>query len=66
MHPFGLYLAATDIERRNRPAPGQDRRSQFAPVDALPLIEPARVSRLARVAVMLRRRSAKVARVRGM
>ena len=64
MHPFGLYLAATDIERKNRAALGQDRR-QFASVDALPLIEPAPVSRLSRIAAMLRRRASGVARVTG-
>ena len=64
MHPFGLYLAATDIERKNRAAQGQDR-ARFASVDALPVIEPAAVSRLARFAAMLRRRSAKIAHVRG-
>jgi hypothetical protein len=65
MHPFGLYLAATDIERKNRAAEGQDGRPEFAPTDALPLIEPDRVSHLARVVAVLRRRAAKVAHVRG-
>jgi hypothetical protein len=65
MHPFGLYLAVTDIERKNRAAPGQDGRPELASVGATPLIEPARVSHLARVVAVLRRRAAKVAHVRG-
>jgi hypothetical protein len=65
MHPFGLYLAATDIERKDRTAAGQDRPAQFAAVDALPLNDPAPASRLARITTTLRRRVARDAGVAG-
>jgi hypothetical protein len=65
MHPFGLYLAATDIERKDRTAAGQDRPARFAAVDALPLNDPAPASRLARFTTMLRRRVARDAGVAG-
>jgi hypothetical protein len=61
MHPFALYLAATDSERNYGTAAARNRRPQYATVDALPLDEPARVSRLGRLAAMLRRRVARVA-----
>jgi hypothetical protein len=62
MHPFGLYLAATDVERTYGAGAEQNRRPRYAPVDALPLIEPARVSRLGRLAATLRRRVGGAAR----
>lgn len=60
MHPLGTYLAITDSQRecgwgktKARPA--------WAPVDALPSIEPEPVSRLARLVAMLRRRTLRTA-----
>ena len=54
MHPLGTYLAITDSQREH--GWGQTKtRPEWAPVDALP-IEPEQVSRVARLAAMLRRR----------
>lgn len=61
MHPFALYLAATDFEHKDRAAAERNRRPQYAPVDALPLNKPARVSRLGRLTAILRRRAARAA-----
>lgn len=61
MNPFALYLAATDVERNYGAAAERNRRPQYAPVDALPLNEPARVSRLGRLTAILRRRAARAA-----
>ncbi len=61
MHPFGLYLAATEVEHNHRAAYEGNRRPRFAAVDALPLNEPAPVSRRARLVTILRRRSARAA-----
>ena len=58
MHPFALYLAATDVERNYGDAAERNRRPQYAPVDALPLIEAAPVSRRSRLIAILRRRVA--------
>ena len=58
MHPFVLYLAATDVER-NHEAAGRDRRSQYTRVDALPLVESAPASRLGRLAATFGRRVAR-------
>lgn len=58
MHPFALYLAATDVEHNYAE---RNRRPRYAPVDALPLNEPARVSRRGRLIAILRRRVARAA-----
>ena len=63
MHPFALYLAATDVERKHGVAAERNRQPRYAPVNALPLIEPAPVSRLGRLAATLRRRVARAASV---
>ena len=58
MHPFGTYLAITDSQRGNGWVPSDKRRTTFARVDALPIAEPEpveRVSRIARLAAMVRR-----------
>lgn len=52
MHPFGLFLAATDVERTHGA-----RRPTFAAQDATPLPEPE-PSRRQRFTAMLRRRVA--------
>ena len=55
MHPLGTYLAITDSQREY--GWGQTKaRTAWARVDALPIIEPEPVSRVARLAAMLRRR----------
>ncbi len=56
MHPFGLYLAATDIQRQHRSVADRDRNASFARVDALPIMEPELVSRIGRLAAILRQR----------
>ena len=61
MHPFALYLAATDVQHNYRAAAERNRRPRYAPVDALPLNEPARVSRRGRLMAILRRRVARAA-----
>ena len=61
MHPFALYLAATDVERNYGDAAERNRRPRYALVDALPLNEPARVSRRGRLMAILRRRVARAA-----
>ena len=61
MHPFALYLAATDVERNDRAAAERNRRPRWAPVDALPLNEPAPVPRRARLMAIIRRRVARAA-----
>jgi hypothetical protein len=58
MHPFAMYLAAVDHDR-NRSAAERHRRPRYALVDALPLSEPAPVSRLDRLTAILRRRAAR-------
>ncbi|MBA2718828.1 MAG: hypothetical protein H0U52_06245 [Chloroflexi bacterium] len=62
MHPFALYLAVTDVERNNRADAAWNRRPRWAPVDALPINEPAKVPPRGRLMAMLRRRAARVAR----
>lgn len=64
MHPLGLYLAITDHQREHGWTPDDDRRPAPAPVGAKPTTEPGPepVSRLARLAAILRRRVAPVAR----
>jgi hypothetical protein len=61
MHPFALYLAATDYERNH--GAQRARRQPYAAVDALPLTEPAKVSRFDRLTAILRRRVTRVASV---
>jgi len=56
MHPFALYLAATDVEHNYGDAAERNRRPRYAAVDALPLNEPAPVSRRGRLTAILRRR----------
>jgi hypothetical protein len=58
MHPFALYLAATHSDGA---AAERNRRPRFAPVDALPLDEPALESRRGRLTATLRRRVARAA-----
>lgn len=55
MHPFGLYVAAVDAERNSGGNAQRNRQPQYATVDALPLTEPACVSRLSRLMTVLRR-----------
>ena len=56
MHPLGTYLAITDRQREYGGGQTKVRPAAFARVDALPIIEPERVSRVGRLAAMLRRR----------
>lgn len=58
MHPFALYLAATDVEHNYRAAAECHRGPRYATVDALPLNEPAPVSRRGRLIAIFRRRVA--------
>ena len=53
MHPFVLYLAAVDMEKKHR-RPQRDR-LQYGRPGAKALRDPAPVSRLARVTGILRR-----------
>jgi hypothetical protein len=59
MHPFALYLAATDVERNYGGSAKRNHISEYAPVDALPLSELPPVSRLRRLTSLLRRRVAR-------
>jgi hypothetical protein len=61
MHPFVLYLAATDVEHNHRAAAERNRGQRYATVDALPLNEPAPMSRRNRLIELLRRRVASAA-----
>ena len=54
MHPLGMYLAITDRNREGGWA--DERRSPYARVDATPIAKPEPVSRIGRLATMLRRR----------
>ncbi len=56
MHPLGTYLAITDRQREYGVGQTKARPAAFARVDALPIIEPEPVSRVGRLAAMLRRR----------
>ena len=56
MHPLGLYLAITDSQREHGWRAWAERPSSFARVDATPIAEPERVSRIGRLAAMARRR----------
>ncbi len=55
MHPFGIYLAITDSQREHGWVAADARRAAFARVDATPITEPERVSRIRRLAAMVRR-----------
>ena len=56
MHPFGIYLAITDGQREYGWGRAKEPRAAFARVDAMPIIHPEPVSRIGRLAMMLRRR----------
>jgi len=56
MHPLGIYLAITDSQREYGWGQAKERRTAFARVDAMPITDPEPVSRIARLATMLRRR----------
>ena len=56
MHPLGIYLAITDSQREYGSGQTKTRTAKWAAVDALPIIEPEPVSRVAHLAAMLRRR----------
>lgn len=62
MHPLGLYLAITDNQREHGWVADDDRRAAPAPANAKPMTTPAPGSRLARLAAIVRRRVAPVAR----
>jgi hypothetical protein len=59
VHPIGLYLAALDVEHNYGNAAERNRRPRYAAVDALPLNEPAPMSRRGRLTAILRRRVAR-------
>jgi hypothetical protein len=61
MHPLGTYLAITDIQREYGWGQVKERPAAFARVDATPLTEPEPVSRIERLAAMLRRRGPRTA-----
>jgi hypothetical protein len=56
MHPLGTYLAITDIQREYGWGQTRVRPAAFARVDATPVTEPEPVSRIGRLAAMVRRR----------
>jgi hypothetical protein len=56
MHPFGIYLAVTDHRRERRNETGGRPGVSFARVDAPPLVEAPRVSRIGRLSAIVRRR----------
>jgi hypothetical protein len=56
MHPLGLYLAITDSQRKHGWVADDERRALFARVDAVPIAKPESVSRIGRLAAMVRRR----------
>ena len=56
MHPLGIYLAISDGPREFGLGQSKERRAVFARVDALPITEPEPVSRIGRLAAILRRR----------
>jgi hypothetical protein len=63
MHPLGIYLAITDSQRENGWGRTKARPAAFARVDAMPMTEPEPVSRIGRLAAMLRRRVLRTAGV---
>lgn len=56
MHPLGIYLVITDGQREYGWGQTRERPAAFARVDAMPITEPEPVSRIGRLAAMLRRR----------
>ena len=56
MHPLGIYLAITDSQRVHGWGQARERGAAVARVDAMPIAEPDRVSRIARMAATVRRR----------
>jgi hypothetical protein len=58
MHPLGMYLAIKDRQRENGWAAAGAGRASFALVDAVPITEhePESVSRIGRLASIVRRR----------
>lgn len=56
MHPLGMYLAITENQRDSGWGQAKERPAAFARVDAVPISEPEPVSRIRRLAAMLRRR----------
>jgi hypothetical protein len=65
MHPLGLYLAINDDRREHRWAAEDERRPAPAPASPDPTVDSVSEhgSRLGRLAAILRRRIAPVARV---
>ncbi len=61
MHPFGMYLAITDSQREHGWVAAEARRAGFARVDATPLAEPEPMSRIGRLAAVVRRRVGRTA-----
>lgn len=62
MHPLGLYLAITDVQREHGWSAAGERGSRHG-VDATPVAEVRPSSRIARLAAMLRRRVVRPARL---
>ena len=56
MHPFGIYLAVTDHQRELGNWTGGRPGVSFARVDAPPLVEAPRASRIWRLTAIVRRR----------
>ena len=56
MHPFGTYLAITDSRREHGNETGDRPGVSFARVDAPPLVEGPRDSRIGRLTTLIRRR----------
>ena len=56
MHPLGLYLAITGSNHDRDWGVASERPALFARVDATPIVEPERPSRIGRVAAIVRRR----------
>ena len=61
MHPVGLYLAITDRQRELGWNASDTRRIAYARVDAMPIVEPETVSRIGRLAAVVRRRVVRTA-----
>ena len=56
MHPLGTYLVIKDSQREHGWAGGDERRASYARVDATPIVTPEPVSRIGRLAAIVRRR----------
>jgi hypothetical protein len=63
MHPLGIYLAITNSQPEPGRGQARERRPAWARVDALPIIEREPVSRMGRLAAMVRRRVLRTAGV---